>query len=234
MAYCVKCGVELDDSAVKCALCDTPVYLPNADNSENNNKPFSDKPAIPKETKREFTATIITVLMLIPCIVCGIVNVFIRTSGWWSAYVICSAALVWVITVFPFLTKKFHHYIMWAFDTVAVMLYSYVFFPLQKENLHYYHFFALPIIITVSLCVLLFIIWAKRKPRHWSEVMIHILTDIFIICVLVGIICCLNSISTGVIICLIIALSDILLIGFGIYCNRSKRVRAWLKKKLFM
>ncbi len=234
MAYCVKCGVELDESALKCALCETPVYLPNAGIKEETVKPFSDKSAIPPGTKRKFTAAVITVLLVIPCIVCGIVNLFLRGSGWWSAYVICSVALAWVITVFPLLTKKFHHYIMWAFDTAAVMLYAYVFFPLRGENLKYYFSFALPIILTVSVCTLLFIIWAKRKPRHWSEVMIHILVDIFIVCVLVGVICFMNSIRTGVIICLILALSDITLVGFGVYCNRSKRMRAWLRKKLFV
>ena len=28
MSYCVNCGVELDATAKKCALCDTPVYNP--------------------------------------------------------------------------------------------------------------------------------------------------------------------------------------------------------------
>ena len=30
MSYCVNCGVELDASATKCPLCDTPVYNPKA------------------------------------------------------------------------------------------------------------------------------------------------------------------------------------------------------------
>ena len=30
MSYCVNCGVELDNSAKKCALCATPVVNPNA------------------------------------------------------------------------------------------------------------------------------------------------------------------------------------------------------------
>ena len=29
MSYCVNCGVELDASATKCPLCDTPVYNPD-------------------------------------------------------------------------------------------------------------------------------------------------------------------------------------------------------------
>ena len=29
MSYCVNCGVELDNSTLKCPLCDTPVINPN-------------------------------------------------------------------------------------------------------------------------------------------------------------------------------------------------------------
>ena len=34
MSYCVNCGVELDASAKKCPLCDTPVYNPKAPEPE--------------------------------------------------------------------------------------------------------------------------------------------------------------------------------------------------------
>ena len=42
MSYCVNCGVELDDSAKKCALCSTPVINPNIqEKPDETPAPFS-------------------------------------------------------------------------------------------------------------------------------------------------------------------------------------------------
>ena len=40
MSYCVNCGVELDASATKCPLCDTPVYNPKAPEPSTQPSPF--------------------------------------------------------------------------------------------------------------------------------------------------------------------------------------------------
>ena len=233
MAYCVKCGVELDESATRCALCDTPVYMPNV-NSDETPTPFAKESAIPKGIKSKFIALIITVLMVIPCIACTTVNLFARSYGYWCVYVVCSVALIWIIAVFPFITNKPRPYLMWAFDSAAVLFYVYVFFPMQKENPANYLTIALPIILAASGCSLFFIIWAKRKPRHWTEVMILILADILFMCVITISVFFLKNIKTGMIISIIIALSDVILIAFGLYCNKSKRMRTWMKKKFFI
>ena len=47
MSYCVNCGVELDASATKCPLCDTPVYNPKAPEPATQPSPF------PKEKGEE-------------------------------------------------------------------------------------------------------------------------------------------------------------------------------------
>lgn len=234
MSYCVKCGVELDDSAASCALCGTPVYMPDDVRAEKQQTPFSSVPAIPAETRRKFAAMIVSVILAIPNIICGIVNLFIHDAGYWSVYVLCSCALLWVIVIFPFMTKKTHPFLLWGFDTAAVFLYTYVFFPMQKENIRNYLTVAVPIIACVSLCALIFIIWAKGKSRHWSSVMLHILADCMAVCVVIGAICFVRGLEPGVITTLIIALSDLALIVFGIYCNKSKRIRAWLKRRVFM
>ncbi|MBR6361050.1 MAG: zinc ribbon domain-containing protein [Clostridia bacterium] len=235
MSYCVKCGVELDDSAKKCPLCDTSVYMPNADASEQDTPaPFSREKAIPKDAKKEFAASVITVLLAIPMIVCGIVNLFYRRDGFWSAYVITSVMLFWIIVILPFYLKKIRPYLMWFIDTAAVLAYVYVFFPLRNENDDYYLTVALPIISAVSLCILFFIIWARGKERHWSAILIHIALDIALISAVTGIISIYYSVAWGMIASLIVFLSVLSLMGFGIYCNRSKKVRAWLEKKFFI
>ena len=234
MSYCVKCGVELDDSAVKCPLCDTAVYLPDAAPAQSADSPFSQKKVIPKDAKKEFAASVISVLLAIPMIVCGIVNLFYRRDGFWSAYVITSVLLFWIIVILPFYLRKIRPYLMWFIDTAAVLAYVYVFFPLRKEDADYYLTVALPIIVTVSLCVLFFIIWARGKERHWSTIIIHIAIDIALITAVTAAISFYYSVTWGIITSIIIFLSVLSLLGFGIYCNRSKKVRAWLEKKFFI
>lgn len=234
MSYCVKCGVELDDSARKCPLCDTAVYLPDNTPAQETEAPFARKKVIPKDAKKEFAASVISVLLAIPVIVCGIVNLFYRRDGFWSAYVITSVLLFWIIVILPFYLKKIKPYLLWFIDTAAVLAYVYVFFPLRKEDADYYLTVALPIIATVSLCVLFFIIWARGKERHWSAIIIHIALDIALISAVTGAISFYYSVIWGTITSIIVFLSVLSLMGFGIYCNRSKKVRAWLEKKFFI
>ncbi|MCQ2463682.1 MAG: DUF6320 domain-containing protein [Clostridia bacterium] len=234
MSYCVNCGVELDESAKKCALCDTEVYLPGKDTAQEQHTPFSSVPLVPAGIKRSFIASVVSICILIPNIICSLINIFIKSHGYWSVYVNCTSILVWVLFVFPFLNKKIRPYLMWAFDTVATAVYVYVFFPLQRENLHWYYNIALPVIAGVSLCVLIFIIWARKKPRHWSAVIIHLFIDICFISMISGICCIMFDSFIGTTVCLIVFLSSLSLAAFGIYCNRSRRMRAWLTKKFFV
>ena len=72
----MNCGVELDASAKKCALCATPVINPNLIKADESEKPFSENLQIPKGIKKRFIAFVITVTMLIPNIVMFFLNVF--------------------------------------------------------------------------------------------------------------------------------------------------------------
>lgn len=51
MSYCVNCGVELDATAKKCALCDTPAYNPLQKEEKDAPTPFSQTPVIPTNIK---------------------------------------------------------------------------------------------------------------------------------------------------------------------------------------
>ena len=85
MSYCVNCGVELDKSAKKCALCATPVINPNEKAEEvSAEKPFSENLQLPKSIKKEFVAFVISVIMLIPNIVMLFLNIFFIRQGFWS------------------------------------------------------------------------------------------------------------------------------------------------------
>ena len=126
MSYCVNCGVELDNTAKKCALCNTPVVNPNiiAGLSEEE-KPFSDKLIIPEAIKKRFLAFVVSVTMLIPNIVMFFLNVFFIRGNFWSIYVFSSCLLFWVVFVFPFFTIIFDELHNFQFSN-SVRIFSFI------------------------------------------------------------------------------------------------------------
>lgn len=235
MSYCVNCGVELDDSASKCVLCNTPVINPNIESPIEAPKPFSEIAINPASVKSKFVAAIISVVLLIPNVVCFFINVLMYDDSFWTVYVNATSMLLWVLFVFPFLQKKLRPILMWAFNTLSVAFYIYAFYALEATADHWYFQLALPCVATVSLCVFIFILWIRKKGRHWSSILIHIFADTTVISLVFG--CLFAEYFSSVLalgIGIILAISSIGLVGFFIYCNTSKRVRALLERKFFV
>ena len=234
MSYCVNCGVELDASAKKCALCDTPIYNPREEKKEDVQTPFSHIPVIPKEIKTKFTALVISFILLIPNLVCALLNLFFQPENLWFINIASTSLLLWVLIIFPFLTAKLRPYLLWAFDTVAVALYVFIFHAQDFGGEKWYFTIALPIIGITSACVLYFIKWYRKRKRHWTSKVLHIFVDIVII-LSVAALCFL--LANKIVQCEIVLIADVCcisLVFFWLYANKSKRVRAWLAKKLFV
>lgn len=232
MSYCVNCGVELDSSAKKCALCSTPVINPNVQLQDEQKKPFADDLVIPKTMQKKFVAFVITMILLIPNIVLFFVNVFFLSEQRWSLYVFASSVLLWALTVLPFYMKKRNPYVIWLVDTAAFLLYNLFFRVMGHESLLVFGSIS-GIILTVSLLTLVLILWLRTKKRHWSAVVVHVFADITLSSFIAGSImsfCHINFLIVGI----IIALCSVALLGFFIYCNRSKHMRAWLNRFFYV
>ncbi|NLP48870.1 MAG: hypothetical protein GX345_08030 [Clostridiales bacterium] len=110
MAYCVKCGVELDESAKKCALCSTPLVLPQGlELDQGAATPFPEKVQLPAEVRRRYLVFFVSMVMLIPNIVLIITNFLLPSTGLWALYVASSSALAWVLFVYPFYGRDKNH-----------------------------------------------------------------------------------------------------------------------------
>lgn len=231
MSYCVHCGVELDKCADKCALCNTPVIDPNGSYAaEKHDTPFAAENHIPNNIQRRFIAYIITMCLLIPDIILFLVNVCFYRQQHWSLYVLATTFLGWVLFVCPFYTKKLNPYMMWGLDTVAVGAYTYFLLLLGKETRGIMlSFFAVITLISVSSLVL--IIWLRKKKRHWTGIAVHTMCDSLFVSFIAGY---FVSVFTGksnfFYIGLICSTCFLALAAFFVYCNKSKRVREWLKK----
>lgn len=239
MSYCVNCGVELDRSAKKCALCGTRVINPNESpkKTEEAPTPFSETAFIPASIKRRFVAYIITVVMLIPNIVCTLVNAVFFRNGFWSFYIVATSLLLWVVFVFPFYTKKLRPYLMWAFDTFSVCAYVFFFFAMGHDSngKSWYLSTALPIILTVSAIVLFYICWSRRKKRHWMLKFMLITADAALLSFAAGLFLDVGyGLESAFPIGAIISVSCAVLVGFLAYCYRSRHMREWLSKRFFV
>lgn len=237
MSYCVNCGVELDESAKKCALCDTPVVNPIRPVSEEQT-PFSKFEHIPPAAaNHRFIAYIISAALLIPNLVCFLSNAVFYSGSFWALYVNATSFLVWVLLVFPFFTKKLKPYLMWFVDTVGIAFYVYFFFVLgyEKETTGWYYTCALPIILTASVLVLLFMLWLKSKKRHWVLKSTAVMIIIAVLSLVSGtVIGHATSFVHAFDVGLIVFVSCLIAIAFLIYCYQSKSMRRWLERKFFI
>lgn len=234
MSYCVNCGVELDSTAKKCALCDTPVYNPLHQPEKDAPAPFSKTPVVPSSIKQKFVALIVTYILLIPNIVCALINVFAMPDNLWFIYVLSSSVLCWVVFVLPFFMKKLHPFLMWAFDTVAVALYIFVFYINDTRSEKWYFSIALPAIAIVSLCVVYFIYWLRQRKRHWTSKVLHIFIDLFIILTVLCVCFFITNHTLAFNVLTIVDVCCLALVFFWLYANKSKKIRAWLGKKVFV
>lgn len=236
MSYCVNCGVELDNSAKSCALCGTKVFNPQ-NNVTEVQTPFSENKHIPKPVNRRFISYIISMVLLVPNIVCFLVNAIFIPGQYWALYVNATSFLLWVLFVFPFFAKKLRPYLMWLFDTVASGLYVYFFFALgyERQIAGWFYTCALPIILTISFLVLIYMIWVRRKKRHWVLKSIVIITDIAVGSLITGSVLDFSApLSFMFEVGMIIFISCAVLIAFLIYCYVSKSMRRWLEKRFFI
>ena len=237
MSYCVNCGVELDDSAKRCALCQTEVINPNKKKVSDTVPPFSDEEHIPESMKKRFIAYIVSMVMLIPNIVCLLINIIFPKVGFWAFYVNTTSLLLWVVLVFPFFTKKLLPYLMWFVDTVGVSAYVYFFFAMSEDRTiaTWYYQCALPIILMVSVMVLVYMLWAKAKKRHWVLKVLYIVCCVAVSSIGIGsILSFLCSVKYAFEFGVICFASLIAIVAFLSYCYSSKTIRKWLSKRLFV
>lgn len=234
MSYCVNCGVELEENARKCVLCNTEVINPAKAPEEKKTSLFADEEYIPEGISKKFVAYVISMVMLIPSLVCMLANALFFPDTFWSLYIFTTGLLTWVMFVFPFFSRRKKPYLLWAFDTAALSFYGlFLFRMLGDENNLYLKVF-LPVVLIISLQTLIFMLWSIGKKRHIILKVLHIFVDFALLSLLGGLV-----ISAGLgfkivgAIGIIVFVSCLCIIGFLIYCYNSKSMRRYLSKRFF-
>ena len=99
--YCVKCGVELADSEKKCPLCGTEVICPG-ETRKLAPAPYPPYPGVSSEhASKSGILFVLTVLFLLPFLLCLICDFKINGELIWSGYASGALLLLYILIVLP-------------------------------------------------------------------------------------------------------------------------------------
>lgn len=235
MSYCVNCGVELDVSAKKCVLCDTPVYNPKHP-PEDVPTPYSDKVVLPPKVRRRFSAFLFSVVLLLSNIVCLVMDLLVSADKGlhWAQYVNTASVLFWILFLLPFLIEKVRPFVLILVDSLAILAYIFFFYHLFAES-NWFLPVALPLVLVLALFACVTAEFFDRKKPDWPM-------QGLVICFQIGLYAAVCAVSLYIYFKLPLLLAIPVLVsvcgfvigGFFIYVKNSRRMRAWLSRRFFV
>lgn len=165
MSYCVNCGVELEKSEQRCPLCGVEVVNPAEPFDKSWVRPY------PKHVERlnaridrRYTATFLSLLLLIPVFVCIFTNMVTGGTISWSLYVLGGALVLFTWLLLPLLLNKRNVYVCVLVDGLAAAL-----FLLGVELITEQAWFlrlGLPLSVLATLYALLIAFLSARENRR--------------------------------------------------------------------
>ncbi len=124
MAYCVNCGVELEETEKSCILCGCDVVNPIKKPDPDAMRPYPNRiDEIAKIANRRFSTLVLTLLFVLPALICFILNILYFDQILWSVYVIGGCAFLWTCIVVPLINRKINLTLILFFDSIAAALY---------------------------------------------------------------------------------------------------------------
>mgnify|MGYP000112014457 CR=1 FL=1 len=184
MSYCVNCGVELADSEKRCPLCHVEVQNPKAPWEEPPERPYSHHVnTIMKRIDRGYLATLVGLLLFIPCVVTVLLDILSGNGLTWSAYVIGAVGLVYVSVLMPFYFKKYHTLAFLSADFGAVALY--LFLIERMSGGHWFLGLGLPLTAAAGVCTIgLVFLFARGFSMILMKIGVIMITiGLFLVCV---------------------------------------------------
>lgn len=120
--YCVKCGVELGDSEKKCPLCGTTVFHPEMEPPKGDG-PYPPEEHAHKEVSRSGALFVVTVLTVLPIVICLLCDWRINGGIVWSGYVTGALLVGYIVIVLPLWFRRGNPVIFVPVDFVALGVY---------------------------------------------------------------------------------------------------------------
>ena len=149
--YCIHCGVELSDSETVCPLCGTRVFHPDLPRQQGE-PPFPPEPsAHPEEVNRSGALFILTMLAVLPIVICILCDWSVNGTILWSGYAAGGVALLYILAVLPLWFRRPNPVIFVPADFAAIGLYLlYINFATGG---HWFLSFAFPVTGAIGLLI---------------------------------------------------------------------------------
>lgn len=232
MSYCVNCGVELEKGCPSCPLCDTPVINPREKNTDTEKPVYPENLSIPKSLSKKYWVFVLSLVMLIPNLVLIILNALLFDSEV-VKYIVGGFIVAWIWFLFPLLWKKPLPVILLAIDALALLSYLDM-FKIYGDESGWFSAIAMPVVIALWAICNLFIFWLK-KPRSKPLIAIGVLGAVTVMSFVIEI--CMNMFYNGrlqIVISLVMTACCVSLMIFFAFLEKSRRLKAWAKRKFFM
>ena len=121
--YCIKCGVELADSEKVCPLCGTRVFHPDLPLPDGEAPYPADARRRTEEFNRAGLLFILTMLAIIPAVICLLCDWRVNGHIVWSGYAAGAIALTYILAVLPLWIRRPNPVRFVPVDFAAIWLY---------------------------------------------------------------------------------------------------------------
>lgn len=150
MAYCIKCGVKLEDSEKQCPLCQTVVCHPDIKQPDNAVQPYPTEHIILlREMNNKYKIIIATICIFIPAILTFICDYKINSEIVWADIVFSSVCFLYSLIFVPLIFPKKDTLIYIGVSFAALLLF--LWYLSYTINGNWFFPFALPLICSIAL-----------------------------------------------------------------------------------
>lgn len=151
MSYCVNCGVELEKSEKHCPLCGVEVINPARPYDDKAVRPYPKRlDPINARINRQFIASVLTICMAFPAVLCLAINLSLSGSLSWSLYVTGALVVIWTAVVPAYLFRRPSLTRLFLPVLISLSLYLLLIAQMQKDS-SWYLTLALPIILVSAI-----------------------------------------------------------------------------------
>ncbi len=162
MAYCVRCGVELETGTPACPLCHTRVMDPAAEGSSPGAPSQPERvEAVIDRIDRAYGRRLSIILLLVPVITVSFLDILGGFAMTWSPYVTGALLCLYCWFLVPVFYKFRRPYAYVALNTLALCAYLFM-IALMNNGLGWFVRLALPLVVLVGLAIL-GLFWSFRR-----------------------------------------------------------------------
>lgn len=181
MAYCVKCGVELERNLTACPLCNTPVYYMEETEKEYQRYPERSQRKGPRQVNlvpSKAFVYLMTFIIVIPIVVCLMIDFKSNRTVTWSFYPIASLLLLWILMAYPALMRRYSFIKVITIDVYSITLFL-VSLDMYSGGDFYWSVYPVASLLLVWIWFLLVYLFGK-KNKYFMFVIAYISTGLYL------------------------------------------------------